>query len=892
MATSTEKDTLLANGGTVDDSPRVNTPLQAAVLEGNTDQLRELIKTPGEDVNRVDAIGNTPLFTAVNKGNVEATKTLLQHGAKVDIYNKEGDTVIHEAAREDRSKILPLLLEKCEDCGCKNTQGEAAIHLAVMRGHTTIIERLCDVGADINQDLQQQTPLHLAIANNKIKTAIQLIEKGVRLDVPDKDGNVPLHLAADMGFVDAELVKLLVKKDEDMLVKCNNDGNTPLHIAANGGHYKSASFLIDHGSPMMPKNNNGDTPLHLAAGKGYAVTGGMIAKKDKQTCNVANNEGYLPLHKAVSNGSVKAVSMLLDMYTEDDHLWQGFLQKEEAVKDNLLDMALDKGHHSTAKALVQSVFWKKFMMTGRMVDSKTRTTPMLRLIEDMPEVAVAVLDQCLEAKGQRHIIANFELLDDRFSDWGLEKETKDVESMEKKLVGDGDSDDFAVDIKTQPFTSDVCALKRCHPMNMLSETNNSELLDHPLVRILLRRKWGRTAPVYFAFLLFYAIFISLVCYYMTHVDPPMGVDLCSVNNTSRDDYNSVKQTTLRALIIICVIVGLLTELSQMALTKLKHYLDLHNLCDWFTYVGPILVVSCFTECGAMTEWQYQVGIACVFVACMNLIYFIRIIPFLGIYVMMVMLMLRNFMQFFTIMFLFIIAFGICFFLLLHNQMAFSTPFFSIMKNWVMMVGEMDFSDGFHGHRDTDDPGPHMHYEPMTWFLYIMFLVFLSLIIMNLLTSLAVSGVETLQEDSKYRMLSLQIKLALNVEFALPVWLQHKLRCVIRSQTLKIYHKQSKALSKIKKWVQLVVYGDLCEEDIVKEAYQVVLDREEEGRKVETKKALTKKDVENSIFSKTKDMRLEVKEIDKNVENIEKKLKAVEDMVGSIHAMVAKLAGEK
>ena len=58
-------------------------------------------------------------------------------------------------------------------------------------------------------------------------------------------------------------------------------------------------------------------------------------------------------------------------------------------------------------------------------------------------------------------------------------------------------------------------------------------------------------------------------------------------------------------------------------------------------------------------------------------------------------------------------------------------------------------------------------------LYISFLVFMSLIVMNLLTSLAVIGVESLQEDSHYRILALQIELALDVEFALPMWLKRR-----------------------------------------------------------------------------------------------------------------------
>ena len=71
------------------------------------------------------------------------------------------------------------------------------------------------------------------------------------------------------------------------------------------------------------------------------------------------------------------------------------------------------------------------------------------------------------------------------------------------------------------------------------------------------------------------------------------------------------------------------EVVQLALTKVKNYIELHNLFDWFTYLSPVLVVMEFTDCGEMEDWQWQLGVACLFVSYMNMLFFLRIIPMLG-----------------------------------------------------------------------------------------------------------------------------------------------------------------------------------------------------------------------------------------------------------------------
>ena len=67
------------------------------------------------------------------------------------------------------------------------------------------------------------------------------------------------------------------------------------------------------------------------------------------------------------------------------------------------------------------------------------------------------------------------------------------------------------------------------------------------------------------------------------------------------------------------------------------------------------------------EWQWQLGVFTVFFAWMNFLLFLRRLPRIGIYVVMIVEILKTFLRFFAIFFLFIVAFAICFTILLKNQ---------------------------------------------------------------------------------------------------------------------------------------------------------------------------------------------------------------------------------
>lgn len=104
------------------------TPLhnRAGHWQGKVDILLAL----GADVNCVDSKAETPLHKAASAGNVQATRTLLEHGARTDAVNNQGLTP------------LALALQRCSNPKIPRVAEIAELLLAAQRQKTTSIRSL------------------------------------------------------------------------------------------------------------------------------------------------------------------------------------------------------------------------------------------------------------------------------------------------------------------------------------------------------------------------------------------------------------------------------------------------------------------------------------------------------------------------------------------------------------------------------------------------------------------------------------------------------------------------------------------------------------------------------------------------------------------------------
>lgn len=182
------------------------TILHYATWQGNPDLLAPLLDY-ADDLELRDALGWTPLMTAVNGGSRENVNLLLARGAKVDCDWSEGISLVADAMHHNDLELVSTLI----DHGAKVTPTDAMIasgedlsssyllHFAVDDGLQDMAKLLIEKGRiPLNTvDVSGWTPLHLAAGHNNVELIKLLLEKGAELNPRDKSGNTPLAWARE-----------------------------------------------------------------------------------------------------------------------------------------------------------------------------------------------------------------------------------------------------------------------------------------------------------------------------------------------------------------------------------------------------------------------------------------------------------------------------------------------------------------------------------------------------------------------------------------------------------------------------------------------------------------------------------------------------------------------
>ena len=91
--------------------------LHIAAFEGDDDRIRTLVATKQVDVDaRLSTVmgasaEQTPLFLAIQQGNISSAKLLVELGAEIDSISQHGITPLMQAASHGDLKLLKLLID-------------------------------------------------------------------------------------------------------------------------------------------------------------------------------------------------------------------------------------------------------------------------------------------------------------------------------------------------------------------------------------------------------------------------------------------------------------------------------------------------------------------------------------------------------------------------------------------------------------------------------------------------------------------------------------------------------------------------------------------------------------------------------------------------------------
>ncbi len=375
--------------------------LQNAIGEGNPEELRSLVKERGADVNaKVPWRRYYLLSAAIDSGNLEMVRVLLELGANPNTREDFGYPIIYGAAQEGNTEVVRLLVDAGAD-----VDGSDALWTAIDHGHTEVVRLLVEAGADVNpEDPWNQgssfltlaklsgnpeivkiladagaegdegftvtnegqvieafedgypttaSGLYDAAANNDVEAVRDLVDAGVDVNAKSTVGESILTNAVIRAG--PEVVQILVDAGADVNAK-DNFGRTVLTAAIDfGADPDIVRFLVEAGADANAPYE-GSTMLFLAAGH-YDANPEMVqvlvdAGAD---VNARDDRGNPVLFEAVEEGDPKIVRILThagaDVNAKDDRgssvLHQAVSKFEPSAE--IVRILLDAGSDVNAK---------------------------------------------------------------------------------------------------------------------------------------------------------------------------------------------------------------------------------------------------------------------------------------------------------------------------------------------------------------------------------------------------------------------------------------------------------------------------------------------------------------------------------------------------------------
>lgn len=272
----------------------------------------------------------TPLGMAVNAGNIDIIKLLLEAGASPD----------------GRGLCCPLLD-------------------AVESKNMSIIKLLIEAGANVNlQNESEDTPLLLSIKRGDLDIVKYLVKKGATINTECHYGSgigfTPLMAAAKFGNI--EIVKFLVQSGASVNVQCYEQKITALYMAATQGHQEVFKYLLPLTScreqyrAAIQELPNGIIRKQRREDKLTADFISAAAKGDSRNVKKAIESGVnidafgdcgkTALHKASERGHVDIIYLLAKAGASVE-------KKSEEGIQTPLEMAVESRQFGAVKALIE-----------------------------------------------------------------------------------------------------------------------------------------------------------------------------------------------------------------------------------------------------------------------------------------------------------------------------------------------------------------------------------------------------------------------------------------------------------------------------------------------------------------------------------------------------------
>ncbi|KAK2577416.1 hypothetical protein KPH14_003525 [Odynerus spinipes] len=262
------------------------TAVHLAAWKGRIDLLDRLFEK-GANVNAPDKIGRCALFYAAHRGHLEVTRWLLERRSFTETRIGIDSCTRHVSKTQTTSKVDCLVGQELPVPECC---GRTPLHQATKNNHSKIVKTLVEAGANVNaEDERGITALLLAGCNVNSTNVIEMSK-----------------------FV--EIIDVLVSAKASVNVIHPDTGSTALHHATTLASPKAVRRLLEGGAwPLFQCSNTRSTPLHIASAAGnLEILAVLFSKIRRDHVDIRDKVGQTALHRACYQGHRECARALID----------------------------------------------------------------------------------------------------------------------------------------------------------------------------------------------------------------------------------------------------------------------------------------------------------------------------------------------------------------------------------------------------------------------------------------------------------------------------------------------------------------------------------------------------------------------------------------------------
>ncbi|XP_055851571.1 transient receptor potential channel pyrexia-like [Episyrphus balteatus] len=276
-------------------------------------------------------------------------------------------------------------------------------------------------------------------------------------------------------------------------------------------------------------------------------------------------------------------------------------------------------------------------------------------------------------------------------------------------------------------------------------------LQHPLIEVFLTCKWRHYRRFFYILVAMHVLFVVFLSATATLIvrnyEKLSEIQETVATNTYLDVEIAQILPLLKTLNILLVFVGF--QLFCHAIIQ-ACFIPLRKLIYEFEILSNLLtstfaLINCIYGFIQPLIWQlknqfqliYSLNSLIILPAWINLMLIIGRIPSLGCYSLMFTTVLKNFLKVMMSFIFLIVGFAMSFSLIFPMSEYFNSPLRAILRTTVMMMGEFEYSQMF-----------SQNTAGTSKFIFVLFVVSCSIILMNLTQGIAVKDIQILHEISQ------------------------------------------------------------------------------------------------------------------------------------------------